>query len=227
MNNIKHIFFDLDHTLWDFDRNSKLAFKTLFEKYRITLYIEDFLEAYKPINLRYWKLYREGKITQPALRRGRLQDTFTACQYFVKAELIEQLSEGYIKYLPKNNFLITGAAELLSHLHPSYSLHIITNGFREIQHKKLKGSKIEHYFTSITNSEDAGVKKPNPKIFEYALHQAEATVEQSLMIGDNYEADILGARDYGLQTLFFNYHQIEVSPVENTVSDLLLIKNQL
>ena len=227
MNNIKHIFFDLDHTLWDFDRNSEFAFKVIFQKHKISVPLPEFFKAYKPINLGYWKLYQENKISKIDLRRKRFSDTFTACNQKISLDVIDLLAEDYITHLPDNNYLIKGSVELLDYLKSKYKLHIITNGFREIQNKKLKKSGIYSYFDSVTNSEDAGVKKPHPGIFAHALKMAKANAEQSVMIGDNYEADILGAKAYGLKTIFFNYHGEKSALNEDCVFDLLSIKNQL
>ena len=201
-NKIDHIFFDLDHTLWDFDKNSNLAFERLFSRFKMALDIKDFIEVYDPINLAYWKLYRDDKVTSQELRRGRLTDTFKTLGYSFETSLIDQLSEEYIIELPSSNYLFEGTVELLEYLKPNYKLHIITNGFEKVQNKKLRNSGIHHFFETVTNSEIAGVKKPNPKIFNLALKQAKALPENSVMIGDNLEADIFGAKQVGFFTIF-------------------------
>ncbi|MBP2830962.1 YjjG family noncanonical pyrimidine nucleotidase [Aquimarina sp. U1-2] len=211
---IKHIFFDLDHTLWDFDKNSSLAFDRLFKKFEIKLDLVSFLQVYQPINLRYWKLYREEKVTKEELRRQRLIQAFDALGKEYALDLIDSMAQDYIAFLPLHNHLIDGALGLLEYLKPLYTLHIITNGFREVQNNKLERSGIKEFFTTVTNSEETGVKKPNPIIFEHAIKISGAAVENSVMIGDNYEADILGAQAVGLQTICFNYHQTEL-PLNN------------
>ncbi|WP_109299504.1 YjjG family noncanonical pyrimidine nucleotidase [Aquimarina sp. AU474] len=228
MNNvIKHIFFDLDHTLWDFDKNSSLAFEMVFNKFQINREIDSFLEVYQPINMKYWKLYREEKVSKKELRRGRLIDAFTALDTQFSLEIIDQMSEDYISFLPLNNYLIEGAKDLLEYLKPKYEMHIITNGFREVQQNKLSNSEIKEYFKTITNSEEVGVKKPNPIIFEHAMKVSGAETGNSIMIGDNYEADILGAEALGLRTICFNYHN-EKLPLRNVqVSQLKNIKKHL
>ena len=168
MTGIEHIFFDLDHTLWDFDKNSALTFQQIFEEQNIKLDFDEFLKVYIPLNLSYWRLYREDKISKEALRYKRLKDVFDALDYEVSDELIHQISEDYINYLPNHNFLIDGTIELLEYLKPKYKLHIITNGFKEVQHKKLNNSGIRDFFDIIVTSESVGVKKPNPKIFNFA-----------------------------------------------------------
>ncbi len=210
--NIEHIFFDLDHTLWDFDRNSGLAFHTIFKKNKIGVGVQDFLEVYSPINAGYWKLYSENRVSQTQLRYGRLRDSFDKMKINVTDEQIELLSVDYITHLPTNNILLEGAVEILEYLKPKYKLHIITNGFEEVQHKKLKNSGISGFFQTITTSEDAGVKKPHRLIFDKALEKAEASINNSLMIGDNFEADILGAREIGMQAILYNYYGKNFAP---------------
>jgi len=209
LEHIKHIFFDLDHTLWDFDKNSELTFKKIFGIHGLQIDHRMFIEHYAPINLKYWKLYREERIEKEKLRYLRLKETFDALQIEVSDELIFKLSNDYINYLTTYNHLFEGTNEILNALSSRYNLHIITNGFDEAQNKKMKGAGISHYFKTVTNSELAGVKKPNPIIFNYALNLAKAKPEESIMVGDNYEADILGAIDVGLDVILFNYHKVE------------------
>lgn len=206
LTDIKHIFFDLDHTLWDFDKNSGLAFNSIFLKNRIGVEMEKFLEVYTPINANYWKLYRENKVSQEELRYGRLRETFDILKVLVSDEQINLLSTDYIDHLPLHNHLLEGAVEMLEYLKPSYKLHIITNGFKTVQHLKMKNSGILDYFDTITTSEDAGVKKPHKLIFQKALEDAKATVAESVMIGDNVEADILGAKEIGMRAILYNYY---------------------
>jgi len=227
INSVKHVFFDLDHTLWDFDKNSTLAFEMIFEKYNIQINIDSFLSSYRAINMNYWKLYREEKVSQQELRRGRLSDTFARFNKRFSIEIIDQIAMDYISFLPLNNYLIEGTHEILEYLYPKYVLHIITNGFKEVQDKKIISSDLQKYFKTITNSEDAGVKKPNPYIFEYALKAAGALSGSSVMIGDNYEADILGAEALGFQTICFNYHQEKLPVTSCQVSMLKQIKKHL
>ncbi|MGQ3676836.1 YjjG family noncanonical pyrimidine nucleotidase [Tenacibaculum discolor] len=201
---IKHLFFDLDHTLWDFDRNSKLTFQQIFEEQKINIPIHDFLEAYIPVNLRYWKLYREDKVEKSALRYHRLKETFDSLEYKVSDNLINLISEDYIRYLPNFNYLFDDAIEVLQYLEKKYHLHIITNGFEEVQNLKLEKSGIHTFFREIITSECVGVKKPNPKVFEFALGKAGAKAHQSVMIGDSYEADVMGAINSGMRAIHFS-----------------------
>lgn len=225
---IKHIFFDLDHTLWDFEKNSNLTFEQLFKVHNIQLKLQDFLSEYSPINFSYWKLYREEKVSKEKLRYGRLKDTFDKLNYSVSDDLIHLLSEEYINELPSNNYLFDGAIELLEYLHPKYELHIITNGFEEVQSLKLEKSGIKKYFNKIITSESVGVKKPNPRVFEFALKKARANADNSVMIGDNLEADIIGALNCGITSIHFNLENIiYVEKKYTSVSHLLEIKQYL
>ncbi len=207
--NIQHIFFDLDHTLWDFDKNSALTFEVIFKEQKIEINLNEFLAAYTPINENYWKLYRDNKISKEDLRTGRLKDCFQSLKYDVSPLIIETLSNHYIKSLPGFNNLLEDTHEMLQYLYPNYQLHIITNGFEEVQHNKLTNSRISSFFQTVTTSEEAGVKKPHPGIFNLALEKSGGNPTNSLMIGDSYEADILGAQKIGMQSVFFDYYQRE------------------
>ena len=224
---VKDIFFDLDHTLWDFDKNSMLAFKRVFKKFKITIEFDAFLKIYEPINVEYWKKYREDKVSKESLRRGRLIDSFNFFDLIYTTEKIDEIADAYIQELPFDNHLFEGAVEILDYLILKYKLHIITNGFEEVQHKKLKNSGIDHYFSTVTTSEEVGVKKPNPKVFLTALNKANSLPTQSVMIGDSLEADILGANNIGMQTIFYNYRNESISKKIKSIDSLLEIKNYL
>ncbi|WGF92832.1 YjjG family noncanonical pyrimidine nucleotidase [Aequorivita marisscotiae] len=224
---ITDVFFDLDHTLWDFDRNSGLAFQRVFQKHKIELPLADFLKVYEPINLQYWKKYREDRVSKEELRRGRLTETFATFKLKFPLETIDSLAHCYIEELPVDNHLFMGAIEILEYLSPKYKLHIITNGFEEVQHLKLKNSGIKQYFNTVTTSEETGLKKPHPVIFETALTKAAVNSKSSIMIGDSFEADILGAKNAGMHTLFFNYRKENVSIASFAINELSEIKNHL
>ncbi len=227
MNAIKHVFFDLDHTLWDFETNSDIAFKTIFDQHSLRFDIPKFLNYYKRINENYWKLYREEKITKDELRYGRLKDAFVKINLEVDDKIIDELAIDYIDVLPNNNQLFEGTLEILEHLKPNYKLHIITNGFNEVQYKKIKNSGLSSYFDKIITSEDAGVKKPNSLIFKYALKTINSPAKEAIMIGDNWEADIMGAINNGIDAIYFNSHKKAVAENIKSVHHLIEIKQYL
>ncbi|MCL7763688.1 YjjG family noncanonical pyrimidine nucleotidase [Polaribacter sp. Z014] len=228
MKNIQHVFFDLDHTLWDFEKNSDLAFQKVFTKHSILVSIDSFLTVYKPLNFKYWKLYREEKVTKEELRYGRLKKSFDALNYTISDDLIDEIAINYLEFLPHFNHLFDGTFEILDYLKRKYTLHIITNGFDEVQHKKMMSSNIYHYFDKIITSESVGVKKPNAKVFNYALELANADKSNSVMIGDNLEADIEGAINVGMQAIYCNFENNSFNNNELiSVKTLLEIKQYL
>ena len=205
-NQITDVFFDLDHTLWDFERNSALTFEKIFGELKIDLNLADFLVAYEGINHHYWKLYREDKISQKELRHKRLIKTFQVIDFAFDHNKIDLISDQYISNLSTFSNLFEGAISLLEKLKVKYQLHIITNGFELVQHNKINNSGLSSYFNNIFTSEKVGYKKPHPIIFEYALDQTDALANNSMMIGDSLEADILGALNIGMQAIHFNSH---------------------
>jgi putative hydrolase of the HAD superfamily len=226
-NKIKDVFFDLDHTLWDFDKNSKHTFKKILVDNEINIDINVFLETYGPINTDYWKLYRENNISKDKLRYGRLNDTFKVLNIDISTKIIYKLSDDYIKHLSSFNFLIDDTIQILKYLDSRYKLHIITNGFQEVQNLKLINSGINHFFKTITNSEMAGVKKPNQKIFQLAINKARTDFDSSIMIGDNLDADIHGALNSGMDAILFNYHKNNIPKGVVSIDKLIELRNIL
>lgn len=226
-NNITDIFFDLDHTLWDFDKNSVLAFDKIFIESHPTINTQVFIEIYAPINQACWKLYQVDKITHEELRYERLKQSFDAIEYTISDEAIHKIANEYIDFLPNNNQLFDGAIEILDYLKPKYNLHIITNGFAEVQYKKIANSGLHDYFKTVTNSEMAGVKKPNPKIFEFALSLAKANLQNSIMIGDCIDADVKGAISFGMEAILFNESKVQIHENIKQVNHLLELKKYL
>lgn len=202
----KHIYFDLDRTIWDFDENAMDTFHDIYAKYkleRIFQNFDNFYNTYVKHNDELWKLYREGKIAKALLSYKRFADTLK--EFGVDDEaLAKQIAQDYITISPTKKRLFPYAHETLEYLHKKYKLYVITNGFNEVQFTKLKNSNLDKYFSKVFTSEDAGAQKPNPIIFENALQNAHANREESLMIGDDLEADILGAKNVGLDQIFFN-----------------------
>jgi len=207
MQKIYHIFFDLDETLWDFAANSKATQRELFSKYRLNRFCSDF-EAYERsyhvMNDLLWEDYRNDLISKEKLRWYRF---FLTLKEFGEENesLARELDQYYVRESPLKTKLVHGARNLLSYLVSKYKLHIITNGFTEVQYLKLKQSKLIDYFETITTSEQAGALKPHIGIFEFALQKAGALPEESLMIGDSWKVDILGAKRAGMQYLYFTH----------------------
>ncbi len=224
---ITDVFFDLDHTLWDFDKNSEMAFDRIFKSKFPEIKIEDFIEKYAPINQACWKLYQNDKITHVELRYNRLRFSFDALNVKISDENINEIAIDYIEYLTDNNHLFDGAIEVLEYLKPKYKLHIITNGFASVQEKKINTALLSDYFSTVTNSELAGVKKPNSIIFDYAVNVAQASKENSIMIGDCLDADVNGALNAGLDAIFFNEKKIKVPENIKQINHLLELKKYL
>ena len=217
MQKIKNIFFDLDHTLWDFDKNSDLTFFKILQKNNIKIDVNKFLFEYHPINRKYWDMYRENRVSKSDLRFFRLSDTFNKLNYKVDDDITNKLAIDYIEHLSDFNNLIPDTFLVLEELKLKYNMHIITNGFKEVQRRKLEKSKLIHYFKTVTISEDVGVKKPDKLIFEHAIISAKAKIENSIMIGDNYHADILGASALGMRAIYFNFHKTDEQRRENVI----------
>jgi len=228
MKNIKHIFFDLDHTLWNFEKNSALTFKFLLDKYNITIDLQKFLKVYMPINFSLWNLYRDDKITKEYLRHNRLKSTFEKLNIKIDSGLIDKISNDYVKHLPDNNFLLPNAISVLDYLFQKYTLHIITNGFTEVQNTKISNSNLSKYFTCIIDSETVGVKKPHSKIFNYAYNISKAAYKnECLMIGDNYQADVMGAINNGFKAIHLNSNNESYHENSLIISDLISLKEIL
>ena len=204
---IKHLFFDLDRTLWDFETNSFNELVNLYHCHNLhqkgISLSEEFVKVYKNINEKCWERYRENTLSKENLRFERFKQTL---EYFgiYDLELSIKIGDDYVKNSPYRTILIPNAIELLSELQPNYKLHIITNGFQEVQHVKINQSGMAKFFTIVVTSEMAGAKKPNPLIFNYALEKAGANLENSVMIGDDLNTDIKGAVNVGMKSIYFN-----------------------
>jgi putative hydrolase of the HAD superfamily len=206
-NSYKHIFFDLDHTIWDFDKNAE---ETLHELYHTHL-LKDlgllspdiFIETYTRNNHALWAEYHLGKISKDYLRSQRFQKTFV--ELGVSHEVIPAgFEDDYVRICPTKTNLFPHAHETLTYLQQKYALHLISNGFRESTELKVATTGLAAYFKTIVISEIVGVNKPDKAIFEYALNGARAEKRESLMIGDSLEADIRGAMDFGMDAIYFN-----------------------
>ena len=208
----KHIFFDLDHTIWDFDRNAQETLLELYEVYQLKNLglnsADEFIERYTENNHRLWQQYHLGEISKEHLRQERFKKTFL--ELGVKPDHVpHQFEDDYVRISPTKTNLFDGAEKVLTYLQKKYQLHIISNGFKETTLTKMDLSGLNPYFTNVIISEDVGVNKPNRLIFEHALAKASATKEESIMIGDSLEADIRGAQDFELKAIFFNPLNVE------------------
>lgn len=207
MKKINHLFFDLDHTLWDFETNSQQVLSRLFAEHDLQakygLTEQDFISRYSEINADMWNRFHRSEISRDELRVSRFEKTF---QYFgiQSSELEKLFPEKYLDLLPQQNRLFPDAYQVLDYLKPKYQLHLITNGFEKVQRSKLFHSCLEPYFDVIVISEVTGFKKPEPEIFRFALTKARASKEESVMIGDDLIADIEGALNFGMDAVFFN-----------------------
>ena len=219
---ITDLFFDLDHTIYDFDKNSALTFTAAFKQFNLEK-VEDFMTHFKPINDAYWERFSKDEITRDALRYGRLKDTFEAINLNVTDDKIYAIADYFIDNLSNHNHVFDGAHEALDYLKTKYRLHIITNGPDVVQYRKLQNAQLAHYFESVTNSEIAGVKKPHPQIFNHALNKVNVTAQQSIMIGDNYQADIMGALNVGMHVIWFNCNQ-EQQNIKNEIFQINQLK---
>ncbi|MCH2223902.1 MAG: YjjG family noncanonical pyrimidine nucleotidase [Crocinitomicaceae bacterium] len=204
---IKTLFFDLDHTLWDFEANSEKALAQLFEEFNLIKHVRSFRTfhtEYKKVNAEAWHQYSKGIITKDILRTKRFKDTFQKFG-FKNDELVQKMAKGYLKISPYQTQLFPNAKETLEKLKSDgYALHIITNGFKEVQFIKLEQSGILDYFDVVLCSEEVGKNKPARIVFDRALSLANAKAEESVMIGDSYQADIVGAENAGIQAIFFD-----------------------
>jgi len=206
----KHIFFDLDHTLWDYERNSKETLIALYQKHKLEKDVPNissdvFLTWYLDITHSLWKLYNQHQISQEELRKIRLDRLFEKLEKKVAYEKLHRISEEYILLCPQKPHLMPFAKEALEYLQEkSYNLHIITNGFTAIQDTKIKSSRIEHFFQEVITSQTFELRKPNPKIFEYTLEKIKTQKEACIMIGDNLETDIQGAKNARIDHIFYN-----------------------
>ncbi|WP_175622662.1 YjjG family noncanonical pyrimidine nucleotidase [Chryseobacterium schmidteae] len=223
---IQHIFFDLDNTLWDHRRNAYLTIKDLFDKEEITLKynidFEEFHSVYHEINEKLWEQIRDGEIDKEYLRKHRFYDTFN--RFGINdLELSMYFEEHFLDKILNYNHLVESAEYILDYLKAKdYTLHIISNGFQEVTERKCILSKINHYFQTITSADSVGVRKPNPAIFEYSLGLSKANKEESILIGDDWIADVIGAQNFGMDVIFF-----DVLNENKEVKDLKVIKHLL
>ena len=226
----KDLFFDLDHTIWDFELNSKETLWDLHLKYELEAKgIHDFdvfYSQYSVHNHKLWDRYTKGFIKQEELRWKRIY--LSLLDYKIADEaLSKEMSVDYLDILPNKKNLFPYTIEILEYLKSKdYSMHLITNGFESVQFKKIKNSNLADYFTEVITSEASNSLKPNKEIFEYALKASNAKLETSIMIGDNESADIQGAINAGMDSIFVNHLQIQPTvPATHTITHLKELEN--
>lgn len=213
----KHIFFDLDHTLWDFETNSKETLYDLYHEMNLASYgvgeFDHFHSTYHHHNNIFWDRFRKGYITRDELRWKRMWRTLLDYK-LANEPLARQMSDRYLEILPTKKNLFDDTFEILDYLKDKqYPMHLITNGFEKTQMAKLENSGIRPYFDQIITSEAAGIMKPHVAIFEYAMEQTGAKPDNSIMIGDTLDADIEGGNRAGIDTVFFNPNNEPVDKV--------------
>ena len=221
----KDLFFDLDHTLWDFETNSKETIQELYITHRLAdlgiVDFDGFYSTYSAHNHRLWDRYTKGFIKQEELRWKRVY--LSLLDFKVANEpLAKAMSQTYLEILPNKTHLFPYTIEILEYLkQKEYKMHLITNGFESVQFKKIKNSGLADYFIEVITSEASNSLKPQKEIFEYALKNAKASVNESIMIGDNESADIQGGINIGMDTIFVNHIQaIPTIPATYTITHL-------
>ena len=209
MRKYKHLFFDLDHTLWDFDTNAKETLVEIYHFYHLekkgVLSFENFYRHYLHHNEILWDRYHKGFITSEDLKWKRMWRTLLEFK-IADESLSREISEKFLSILPTKQILFPYTIEILDYLKKKdYVLHLITNGFEKTQWSKLNNSGLGHYFTHVITSEASNSLKPKKEIFDYALNKAGATISESIMLGDNLDADIQGAINAGMDSVFVNH----------------------
>lgn len=207
MKTYRHIFFDLDHTLWDYDRNVTESLSELYLIYRLQELgipsFQQFFDAFHLINFQLWDWYNVGKIDKENLRKERFPRIFMQAGGN-PAAIPAEFEEDFMQRTSSKPHVFPYSKEILTYLKEKYRIHIITNGFNESQAKKMSSSGLEGFFELVVTSETTGHKKPDPRIFRYALDQLQTQPELCLMIGDNPSSDILGAQRADIDQVFFN-----------------------
>ena len=208
MRKYEHVFFDLDHTLWDFESNSRETLLDLYSELSLQERgipsFDDFHDVYNHYNTIFWDRFRKGHINREELRWKRMWRTLVDFRVTDEA-LARNMSERYLEILPTKKNLFIDTLEILEYLSgKKYPMHLITNGFEKTQHAKIRHSGIEKYFTHVITSEAAGIMKPHLAIFEFAMEKAGTKPHHCIMVGDTLDADILGANNAGMDTAYFN-----------------------
>jgi putative hydrolase of the HAD superfamily len=225
------VLIDIDDTIWDTRNNSREAFLEIYENHRWDTYFESFnhfYDAYLPSNVELWSLYARGKVTKDDLIVRRFQNPLSP-YISVDEKFALDLNDELLDRVSQKTKLVENAKELLDYLSPKYQLVILSNGFKEVQYKKLRNSNIDAYFEHVILSDEAGANKPHPDIFSKALKAANANGSNTIMLGDSFESDISGAHNSGIDQIWFNPEAIapENFTPTFTVRNLEEVKNIL
>lgn len=219
--NITTVFVDLDDTIWDFTANSKVAMRIVYERYGLQEQCpyERFIACYLPNNEALWSQYHHGEITKEFLKRERFRRSFEQCGIVCREA--ERFDYDYLETIVTLKKVVDGAPELLEHLQKRGEVHVLSNGFANLQYRKLQSGGLDRYVSKLILSDDINVTKPDRRLFDYALMQTGGTPSTTVMIGDNYDADILGACNAGWHTIFFDRKGLNPEP---NVADLTVTK---
>ena len=231
MQQYKNLFIDLDDTLYDFSAASQESFRETYDLLHYDRFFksfEHFYSIYEPYNLELWHIYGKGQITKEELNKRRYSYPLEVVGVHDQ-ELADTFCREALGRIPTKNKLIDGAIELLEYLRPKYNMYILSNGFIELQSHKMRTAGIDKYFDALILSEDIGVNKPNRELYEYALEKTGSKLEESIMIGDMFETDIVGAANIGMKQIYFNPKKKESHTFAPTymVTELLQIKDIL
>lgn len=218
MKKYKNLFFDLDDTIWAFSQNARDTFEEIFHNRSFERYFDSFshfYSIYQQRNRELWNMYGEGEITKNELNRQRFLFPLQSVG-IDNPTLAEEYAKDFFSIISTKSALMPHAREVLEYLFPNYHLYILSNGFRELQMKKMRSAKIENYFEKVILSEDLGIQKPHPEIFYFALSATQSNIQESLIIGDSWEADICGAHRIGMDHVFYNVAHQSIYPFSPT-----------
>lgn len=226
--NETHLFFDLDHTLWDFETNAKECLFEIYDKHLLKYDLnskDEFIDHFSTTNRQMWAQLERKEITHEFLRANRFKIALEKLGISLNENDGNEINDLFLALLPQKKALMENTIELLDYCNKHYRLHIISNGFYDVQIKKMKNSGIHDYFDQIITNEIAGVRKPEKKIFHYAMQAAKCKVENAIMIGDSFEADVIGATKAGMKAIYFAEENKENHPFH--ITNLIDLKNHL
>ena len=202
----RNLFIDLDDTVYDFSAASRESFLETYEQLHYERYFDSFeqyLSIYEPYNLELWRIYGEGKITKEELNKRRYSHPLEVVGVQDQA-LADTFCREALGRIPTKGHLVPGAMELLEYLRPKYNLYILSNGFKELQSRKMQTAGIDKYFDALILSEDIGINKPDCRLYEHAMRKTASEPQESLMIGDMFDTDIVGAANFGMDSMYYN-----------------------